>query len=81
MGVIYLKKKKKLSDLDKYVVFSLSVLIIFTIAAIMVQILTEQELSGVLITCFFSCFGGELLMLAMIKRLKLKKGDKNELDN
>ncbi|WP_143104440.1 hypothetical protein [Butyrivibrio sp. INlla21] len=69
------KPKKKVSALDKYVIFSLSSLIIFTIVAIVVQVLMEQELSSTLITCFFSCFGGELLMLAMIKRLKLKKGE------
>lgn len=69
------KPKKKMSALDKYVIFSLTSLIIFTIVAIVVQIMIEQELSSTLITCFFSCFGGELLMLAMIKRLKLKKGE------
>lgn len=71
-------KKKKMKDLDKYVIFSLSAIIIFTIVAVVVQIFTEQELSSTLITCFFSCFGGELLMLAMIKKLKLKEGKKND---
>jgi archaellum biogenesis protein FlaJ (TadC family) len=71
-------KKKKMKDLDKYVLFSLSAIIIFTIVAVVVQIFTEQELSSTLITCFFSCFGGELLMLAMIKKLKLKEGKKND---
>lgn len=70
--------KKKMKALDKYVVFSLSALIIFTIVAVVVQIITEQELSSTLITCFFSCFGGELLMLAMIKKLKLKEEKKDE---
>jgi archaellum biogenesis protein FlaJ (TadC family) len=67
-----------MKDLDKYVLFSLSAIIIFTIVAVVVQIFTEQELSSTLITCFFSCFGGELLMLAMIKKLKLKEGKKND---
>ena len=71
-------KKKKMKDLDKYVLFSLSAIIIFTIVAVVVQIFTEQELSSTLITCFFSCFGGELLMLAMIKKLKIKEGKKND---
>ena len=70
--------KKKMKALDKYVLFSLSAIIIFTIVAVVVQIFTEQELSSTLITCFFSCFGGELLMLAMIKKLKLKEGKKND---
>ena len=68
-------KKKKLSDLDKYVIFSLTSVIIFTIVAIIYQWFHDMELSSTLITCFFACFGGELLMLCMIKRLKLKRGD------
>lgn len=72
------KPKPKLKALDKYVIFSISSLIIFTIIAIIVQIVTEQVLSETLTTCFFAAFGGELLSLAMIKRLKLKKGDRDE---
>ena len=60
------KEKKKLSALDKYVIFSFVCLLIFTIIVIIYQF------SPTLITCFFSAFGGELLMCAMIKRLKLK---------
>lgn len=69
------RKKKKVSALDKYVIFSLSALILFTITTIVYQFYTKEELSSTLITCFFAAFGGELLMLAMIKRLKLKGGD------
>lgn len=72
------KKKHKKSDLDKYVIFSLASVIIFTIVAIIYQWTSEDELSSTLITCFFSCFGGELLMLCMIKRLKLKKEDHDD---
>ena len=68
-------QNKKLSDLDKYVIFSLSNIVVFTIVSIIYQWTSDDELSSTLITCFFSCFGGELLLLAMIKRLKLKKGD------
>lgn len=72
------KKVKGLSDLDKYVIFSFTNVIIFTIVAIIYQFVTGGELSSTLITCFFSLFGGELLMLCMIKRLKLKKGENDE---
>ena len=68
------RKKKKVSALDKYVIFSLAALILFTITTIIYQFYTKEELSSTLITCFFAAFGGELLMLAMIKRLKLKGG-------
>lgn len=77
-GIERLKKLKKLSALDKYVIFSLTAIVIFTIIAIVYQWTSDIELSGTLITCFFACFGGELLSLAMIKRLKLKKGDNDE---
>ena len=68
------RKKKKVSALDKYVIFSLSALILFTITTIVYQFYTKEELSSTLITCFFASFGGELFMLCMIKRLKLKGG-------
>lgn len=67
--------KKGLSALDKYVIFSFANIIVFTIIALVYQFITQNELSGTLITCFFGVFGGELLMLCMIKRLKLKKED------
>lgn len=68
------KKNKKLSGLDKYVIFSFTCLIVFTVVMICVQTIT-QTTQDTLITCFFSAFGGELLLCAMIKRLKLKRGD------
>lgn len=66
--------KKKLSALDKYVIFSFACLIIFTVTEIVIQAVTGSA-QDTLITCFFSAFGGELLLCAMIKRLKLKRGD------
>jgi uncharacterized membrane-anchored protein len=68
-------KKKRLSALDKYVIFSLSALVVFTIISIVYQFISGQGMSDTLVTCFFSAFGGELLMLCLIKRLKLKKGE------
>lgn len=78
-GISILQKlhKKKLSALDKYVIFSLSAIVIFTIIVIVIFAITGNEPST-LVTCFFSCMGGELLMLCMIKRLKLRKGDTDE---
>lgn len=67
-------KKKKIPALDRYVIFSLAALILFTITAIAYQFITKEELSSTLITCFFGAFGGELFLLCMIKRLKLKGG-------
>lgn len=71
-------KEKRLSALDKYVIFSFTNIIIFTIIALAYQFIARDELSSTLIMSFFGVFGGELLLLAMIKRLKLKKGDSDE---
>ena len=76
------RKKKKLSTLDKYVIFSLTCIIIFTIICLIYQFVVHEELSSTLIASFYSVFGGELLLLCMIKRLKLKRGEtNNEMDN
>lgn len=77
-GIEQLRGSPKLSALDKYVIFSLANIVIFTIIAIIYQWISGQELSSTLVTCFFSCFGGELLLLAMIKRLKLRRGGGND---
>ena len=74
-------KKVAKSDIPKsltlYVVFSISVLIIYTIV--------EQYLStkygishDTLTTCIFAAFGGEILACALIKIFKLKSKDDTE---
>ena len=65
-------QKKRMSALDKYVIFSFAMIIIFTVIALVYQFTSNEELSSTLIMSFYGVFGGELLMLAMIKRLKLK---------
>lgn len=79
----YYKKKKikKLNDLDKYLIFAFSNLIIYTIAAMVIFAITHEE-PVVLTGCFFAAFGGEILACARIKKLKLHKeaeikGDQN----
>lgn len=64
------RKKKKLKGLDKYVIFCFVSIIIYTIAQTVVIIKTGVE-SSTLTTCFFSVFGGEVLLCALIKRFKL----------
>lgn len=73
-------RRKRTRALDKYVVFSISILLIFTVSQMAITAITGIEQST-LITCFFACFGGELFLCAMIKRLKLKEGTHNEMDN
>lgn len=70
------KKLKKLNDLDKYLIFAFTNLIIYTIAAMIIFVITHEE-PAVLTGCFFAAFGGEILMCALIKRLKLHKEAKD----
>ena len=77
-GIEKLQRLKKLPALDKYVIFSLSVLIIYTLIAIIYQFIFREELSPTLTVAVYGGFSGELFMLCMIKRLKLKKGYEDE---
>lgn len=79
----YYKKKKikKLNDLDKYLIFAFTNLIVYTVVNLIIFAITHEE-PAVLTGCFFAAFGGEILMCALIKRLKLHKeaeikGDQN----
>jgi hypothetical protein len=67
-------KKKKLNSLDKYVIFSISALIIFTIVTQIME-LKMVMVSDTLITCFFGFFGGEIVTCALIKIFKLRSND------
>ncbi len=69
--------KKRMSGLDKYCVFSIAVLLLFTAIMAVVQTITGNT-QDTLVTCFFATFGGELFACAMIKRLKLKKENNEE---
>lgn len=75
------KNKKKISDLDKYCLFC----IIFFTAYVIIEV-TTSCLTGVShdrLTEAVQWFAaGELFFCAMLKRLKLKKGDNiNDKDN
>lgn len=65
------RQKKKLKGLDKYVIFCFTTILIYTISQTVVTIKTGVE-SSTLTTCFFSVFGGEVLLCALIKKMKLK---------
>lgn len=59
-------------SLTKYVVFSIALLIIFSIAELIISIKTGNT-HDTLTTCMFACFGGEILSCALIKIFKLKE--------
>lgn len=67
-----MKKRKKISKLDAYVIFSIAMLIAYTIVSIFIGVIYDVELET-LTTCFFAAFGGEILWTCLIKIFKLKK--------
>ena len=66
-------KHKKLNKLDKYLLFSISVLILYTVVEQTLSYFTGIERST-LTTCFFAAFGGETLSCAVIKVFNIKHG-------
>lgn len=71
---------KKMPTLDKYLIFCFTVILIYTVVGIVFQWVTSIELSTSLTLGVYGFFGGEITLLAMIKRLKLKGGDSNDMD-
>ena len=71
-GIERLQKRKQLPDLDKYIIFSFAVMIVYTVFEFVFSTITGVS-HDTLTTCLYGCYGGELLMCAMIKRLKLKR--------
>lgn len=73
-GIERLQKRKQLPDLDKYIIFSFVVMLVYTVSELVLSTITGIS-HDTLTTCIFAAFGGELLMCAMIKRLKLRRND------
>lgn len=64
-------------NLVKYVIFSLSVTLVYTICEFIFTLttgLSHDTLTG----CVFATYGGELVMCALIKIFKLRKGNDDE---
>lgn len=70
-GVQVKKKWKETPSLTKYVVFSIALLLIYSVAEFVFAVTTGQS-HDTLTTCVFACFGGEILSCALIKIFKLK---------
>ena len=77
MGLIYNKKKPKINTLDFYVIFSIFVLLLYTVISQIVAIMYNVQLDT-LTTCFFAAFGGEILSACLIKIFKLKKTEETD---
>lgn len=68
------KPHKKIPDLDKYIIFSFGVMIVYSIFEFVFSTITGIS-HDTLTTCLYGAFGGELLLCAVIKRFKLKRGE------
>lgn len=64
------KPKKKANTLDKYIIVSITMIIIYTIAHTVIFALTGNE-AKILDTLFYTTFGLEILYCFLIKRFKL----------
>ena len=71
--------KKKFNKLDVYVIFSIACLLIYTIVSQLMVTYFQAQLDT-LTTCFFACFGGEILSACLIKIFKLRKEHNDESD-
>lgn len=73
------RRRRRTSSLSKYVIFSIAILIIYTVSELILSSI-YGTMNDTLTTCFFGVFGGEILTCALIKIFKLKE-KKDGLDN
>lgn len=66
------KKIGTIKDLTKYVIFSISIVLIYTIAEFIISTITGIH-HEVLTGCVYAFFGGELVLTALIKIFKLRR--------
>lgn len=73
-----LKKEqpKKVSALDKYVVFSIGITILYTIVEFVFSTITGTS-HDTLTTCVYAFFAGEIVTSGLIKIFKLKGENDN----
>lgn len=62
--------KRKLNTLDKYIIFSLTVIILYTIAHTVIFAITGLE-AKILDGLFYATFGLEILYCFLLKKFKL----------
>ena len=66
------RRRRHDNSLTKFVIFSIAVILIYTVAELILTATSGIEHST-LTTCFFATFGGEILTCALIKIFKLKE--------
>ncbi len=62
-----------MAKLTRYVVFSICILVVYTICEFVFTCITGIA-HDTLTTCVYSAFGGEMLTCALIKIFKIKTG-------
>ncbi len=67
------RKRRRMPGLDRFLVFSFTVIIVYDITEFVVSSITGMT-HDTLTTCIHSVFGGELLLCAFIKKYKIKQG-------
>ena len=65
------EKRPKLHGLDKYVIFSIAVVLIYTLAEFITATLTGIE-KATLSTCVYGFFAGEIVTAGLIRIFKLR---------
>lgn len=74
------RRRQRINKIDKYVIFSLILLLIYSITELILSTITGIE-HTTLTTCIFSTFGGEILSCCLIKIFKLKGANSDETNN
>lgn len=72
-------KKKKLNKVDKYIIMSVILLLLYTIVDRVILVKTGLS-SDTLTTCFFAAFGTEILSCCVIKSLNIHNEGKQIVD-
>lgn len=71
-GLEQLRPKKKLNDLDKYIIFSFVVMLLYTVAEFITSTVTGVS-HETLTVSLYGAFGGELLITALLKKWKIRR--------
>jgi len=73
------RSRKKLNKLDKYLIFSIVVLLLYTVVEQVLSVRTGYERST-LSTCLYSAFGGEIMGCVVIKVFNIKHEPSDDSD-
>lgn len=67
-----MRKSKKVNKLDRYLIFSIGFVVVYTIAHTVIFAFTGTE-AGILDALVYAFFGGEIVSCLLIKRFNIKE--------